>query len=463
MHDTSARSFLRRLGAALLVAVLATVFAIGGAYVFAARKVAAVPTVAIDTSLLEGGNNYLLIGSDSRAFVDNETEAEHFGDAASQSGQRSDTIMVAHVDGGKGTGFLVSFPRDLWVDIPGIGNAKINAAFNKGPQRLIETLRNNFDIPIGHYLEVDFAGFRDMVDAIGTVPVPFSAPTRDIKTGLDISEAGCQRLDGAQSLAYVRSRYFETFQNGAWHTDPTSDLGRIQRQQGFVRILADEAIRVSQRAPWKGLSILDKALASMQRDPKLGLGGLRKLAYGLRGESGEIETLTVPTQADHIDGQSVLVLDQAKAAPLFTRLRAESRAADDDAPAPPKNVAPTEVRVAVQNGGGRTGAGGAALTALQQAGFAGVGDATNADRSDYDETEVRYAPDAKAKGQLVLSYLGGAGRLVALDDAPAGTDVVLVVGRDLDGVAPPATNPATRGSTAPVAGQDTASLPTVTC
>ncbi len=463
MSDTSARTFLRRLGAAFLVAVLATIFAIGGAYAFAARKVASVPTVAIDTSVLEGGNNYLLIGSDSRAFVDNATEAEHFGDAASQSGQRSDTIMVAHVDGGKGTGFLVSFPRDLWVDIPGIGSAKINAAFNKGPQRLIETLRNNFDIPIGHYLEVDFAGFRDMVDAIGTVPVPFSAPTRDIKTGLDIKAAGCQRLDGAQSLAYVRSRYFETFQNGEWHTDPTSDLGRIKRQQGFVRILGDEAIRASSRAPWKGVKILDKALAAMQRDPKLGLGGLRKLAYGLRGESGEIETLTIPTTPDHVDGQDVLVLDQAKAAPLFARLRATGRAPEKDTPKAPNGVAPAQVRVTVQNGSGRTGAGGTARAALQEAGFVGVGEATNADRSDYDETEVRYAPDAKTKAELVRSYLGGAGRLVALDDAPAGADVVLVIGQDFDAITSPATTPASTAPAPAAPSEPTATLPAVTC
>src|SRR5690606_26708408 len=91
MNDTSARAFGRRFGIAFLVAVLTTVFAIGGAYAFAARKVASVPKVDLDTSVLEGSTNYLLIGSDSRAFVDSAQDAEHFGDAQSQSGQRSDT------------------------------------------------------------------------------------------------------------------------------------------------------------------------------------------------------------------------------------------------------------------------------------------------------------------------------------------------------------------------------------
>ncbi len=260
-NQIDARAFLQRLRNALIAAVLCTVLAIGGAYWLAARKVAEVPKVKIDTSVLQAGGNYLLVGSDSRAFVDSAQDAQRFGSSQTQSGQRSDTIMVAHVDGGKGTGFLLSFPRDLWVDIPGIGHAKINAAFNAGPQRLIETIEQDFDVPISHYLQVDFAGFRKIVDAIGTIPISFPAPAQDAYSGLHVSEAGCRRLSGQDALAYVRSRYYESFVNGRWQTDPTSDLGRIKRQQYFLRTLADEALHASQRAPWRGLSILDATLA----------------------------------------------------------------------------------------------------------------------------------------------------------------------------------------------------------
>ncbi len=176
--QVDARAFLLRLRNALIAAVVCTVVAIGGAYFVAARKVAQVPKVNIDTSVLEPGGNYLLVGSDSRSFVATPQDAQRFG-SKTQSGQRSDTIMVAHIDGGKGTGFLVSFPRDLWVDIPRIGHAKINAAFNAGPQRLIETIEQDFDVPISHYLEVDFSGFRKIVDAIGAIPISFPAPARD--------------------------------------------------------------------------------------------------------------------------------------------------------------------------------------------------------------------------------------------------------------------------------------------
>jgi LCP family protein required for cell wall assembly len=150
----------------------------------------------------------LIIGSDTRAFVDSAADEQHFGDAQGQSGQRSDTIMVAHVDPTTGTGMLVSFPRDLWVDIPGAGKSRINAAFNIGPQRVIETIKQDFDVDINHYLEVNFAGFRDIVSALGSVPLFFPAPARDKKTGLNVPEAGCQNLNGEQAFAYVRSRFY---------------------------------------------------------------------------------------------------------------------------------------------------------------------------------------------------------------------------------------------------------------
>ncbi len=194
-------AFLHRVRTALVVVVVMTVASIGGAYYVAAKKVAQVPKVRLDTSVLKPGGNYLLVGSDSRAFVSGAADAEHFGTPQAASGQRSDTIMLAHVDGGRGTGFIVSFPRDLWVDIPGIGQAKINAAFNAGPQRLIETIEQNFDVPVSHYLQVDFAGFRDLVNAIGTIPILFPYPAATPRPGCRSS-----RPDAASSTATKHSR-----------------------------------------------------------------------------------------------------------------------------------------------------------------------------------------------------------------------------------------------------------------
>ena len=105
----------------------------------------------------------------------------------------------------------MSFPRDLWVDIPGVGGSRINAAFNDGgPDLVIDTLRSNFGIEINHYLKVDFKTFKDVVNSIGRVPVYFPYQSRDVETGLNHEFAGASCLDGAGALEYVRSRASST-------------------------------------------------------------------------------------------------------------------------------------------------------------------------------------------------------------------------------------------------------------
>ena len=144
-------------------------------------KIAQIHTANIDPSLLHGGRqlpDHRFRHARVRRHEGRRRSTS--GAQQSQTGQRSDTIMVAHIDPGKRTGVLVSFPRDLWVPIPGHGTAKINAAFAYGGAQLtIETIEQDFDVPISHYLEVDFAGFRNIVNAIGSVPIYFPTPARD--------------------------------------------------------------------------------------------------------------------------------------------------------------------------------------------------------------------------------------------------------------------------------------------
>jgi len=438
----SPRAFLHRLFTAFVIAVIITVVAIAGAYAQAARKVSQISKVAIGSSVLQHGGNFLLIGSDSRAFVKSSADAQAFGSGQQQTGQRSDTIMVAHLEP-NGHALLVSFPRDLWVSIPGMGNAKINAAFNAGPQRMIETIEKDFDVPISHYLEVDFAGFRDIVNTLGTIPIYFPTPARDQKTGLNIPNAGCVQLNGDQALAYVRSRYYESFVDGQWRTDPTSDLGRIQRQQYFLRTLASRTLKAATSKPWKASSLLDTMLKAVQRDPKLGLGPLRALAYAFHNPNG-VDTRTLPVTPYYVDGQSALQLDDAKAAPLLARLRGIGDSSDSGGGS---SVDLGSVHVVVENGSGTTGAGARAADALGGFGFSVVGSATNADRQDYPVTEVRYASGASDKAKAVLSYLGGVGEMTQLEgNAPADADVVLVIGRDFKGLSKPASTTAPKTS-----------------
>jgi LCP family protein required for cell wall assembly len=434
----SLRAFGHRVLVALLISCL--IIAVFGVAVVRAEdaKVAKIRVAKIDPSLLTAGNNYLIVGSDTRSFVTSQADAEHFGSAQSQGGQRSDTMMVVHIDPGKRTGVLVSFPRDLWVDVPGHGTNKINAAFAfGGPELAIQTIKQNFGVPIGHYLEVDFAGFRDIVNAIGSVPIYFPFPARDHNSGLNIPTAGCINLNGDLALAYVRSRYYEYKKNGEWISDPTSDLGRIERQQYFIRSLASAAIHSVLNHPMKINNVADKSVAALTRDEKLNASDMRALVFAFRNpDPAAFPMTTLPATNAFRDGQSVLLLDAAKAAPMLARLRG---AAAPSAVKVPK-IAPSSVKLQVQNGSGVGGAAGKAENALVTAGFQTVAPAADADRSDYTVTEVRYAPGAETKAQLVLAYLGGAGRTVALDSAPSGgADVVVVLGQDFQQVTVPTT------------------------
>jgi LCP family protein required for cell wall assembly len=186
--------------------------------------------------------NFLLTGADNGACVDpNSPYAPAFGDAESgRVGERSDTIMVFRVDPAADRVAVLSFPRDLYVKIAGSNSrSRINSAYRRDdPQRLINTIYQNFGIGIDHYIQVDFCTFKTLVDAVGGVTVPFAYPARDPNTGLDVPTTGCYTFNGDHALAYVRSRHYEYEDppgSGNWKEDPTSDLGRISRQQDFLR------------------------------------------------------------------------------------------------------------------------------------------------------------------------------------------------------------------------------------
>ena len=171
--------------------------------------------------------------------------------------------MVAHVEPGSQRTFVVSFPRDLMVNIPGYGRRQINAAYSLGvaPQLLIDTLDANFGIKINHYVEVDFQSFRSVVETIGQVWVYIPGKMRDEDSGLYTPYgAGCFPLNGDAALSYVRARHLEIADpNGnivdedgnRWRPyDSWSDLERIPRQQSFIRRLTGLAISKSLGDPF---------------------------------------------------------------------------------------------------------------------------------------------------------------------------------------------------------------------
>src|SRR5581483_11314387 len=289
-----------------LVSVLVPVVVAAAGLIYVDVKFRQLHRVPVRGALDSGGTgtNILLVGSDTRANADpNDPNAGAIlGDATERapSGQRSDTIMVLRItgDGAK----MLSIPRDLIVSIADTGTReRINAAYNTdlggGPVRLIETVQQNLGIPINRYMEVDFVTFARLVDAVGGVTIDFPYPAYDTNTGLDVQQAGAVKLDGDQALAYVRSRHYtEIREDGKPHEDPTADLGRVQRQQAFLRAVMGKV--AGSRNPIALLRAGGEIASGLRVDDKLGLWDAINLAWHLRGVHPESVPLPVAVNAD---------------------------------------------------------------------------------------------------------------------------------------------------------------------
>ncbi len=212
--------------------------------------------------------NYLIVGSDNAEDLDADSLALN-GRSDEVTNNLADTIMVVRTDPAAGVISVLSIPRDLEVTVAGSGSVqKINAAFNYNEPhgdrvvRLINTVEENLNIGIQHYVEVDLAAFQRIVDAIGGVDVCFSGPTNNPRTGLLINEGGWTRLDGETALQYVRSRTELVAQNSAgdWISlSGRGDLDRIERQQTFVREAIDQTAADISTSPALLLEVLDIA------------------------------------------------------------------------------------------------------------------------------------------------------------------------------------------------------------
>jgi polyisoprenyl-teichoic acid--peptidoglycan teichoic acid transferase len=410
------------------------------------------------------GANYLLIGSDTRAFVKNSADQEAFGSSKDNGGQRSDTMMVLHVEPGRQRTLAVSFPRDLWVQIPGMGNSKINAAFNSGPDKVVQTLKQDFGITINHYLEVDFKSFRGVVNAIGTVPVYFPYAARDEETGLYVTLPGCVKLDGASALSYVRSRTLQYYSipKKRWvSADAVPDIDRIARQQEFMRKLAGLAVQKSLNDPLTANDIADRVLENLKIDKGLTKDDIFELIDAFRtvnvNDQSALDFETLPWKnGPNQQGQSVLYPDEPAASAMVQRLN--DFTGNDSSPSTAA-VPPSAIKLRVLNASPSQGLASATLAALTQLGFQGVGTANDA-RGTIEETEIRYQPGDQDKAKVVFRYVRPDARLVE-DEHLKGADVAIVVGKNFASIQRPSeTAPATSTTTpAPAASASTTAPP----
>ncbi len=423
-------------------------------------EVDSIPRLALTTTPASGsGTNFLIIGSDTRSFVQSEQDKEAFTneDTTVDGPARSDTMMVLHADGRDS--YAVSFPRDLMVNVPTLGRQKINAAFNKGPQLVIDTLKSDFDIGIQHYIEVNFKTFEDIVNAVGSVPVYFPYPARDELSGLGPTPVGgCYHLDGAPALAYVRSRHLEYFIDGKWRdASPQADIDRIQRQQDFIKKLGGIAVTRTVDDPMIAPDLADKVIPNLTADSGFDRAAFNQLVrafLGLSEGNGGPTFETLPWEMGDSVG-SFLKVKEPEADAVLAVLRGQAPIPTTTTAAPADggsgsggtaapSVKPSDVRVLVRNASGVQNAAGNTSEALAGKGFV-PGGATNDPRGTIDKTEIRYATSDLAKAQLLATYVPGA-ELVP-DSSLSGTDVVLALGKSFEGLGSGAA--ATTGAPAP--------------
>jgi len=229
------------------------------------------------------GRNILLVGTDSRAGIEADTENAGLILGEGIGGSRTDTIMILRIEE-DGTKFL-SLPRDLWLSIDGGAEQRINTAFGKGPEAVINTVQEELGVPLSHYVQIDLAGFIDVVDAVGGVDITIAYPALDTHSGLNLPTAGTVTLDSTQALAFVRSRFYVEIRDGIEVSDPTSDLGRVQRQQDFLRALMQKMTQ--QRNPL-ALNDMASAMASaIVLDDGTSMSDAWRIANSLRTSTPE--------------------------------------------------------------------------------------------------------------------------------------------------------------------------------
>jgi LCP family protein required for cell wall assembly len=253
--------------------------------------------------------NYLLVGSDSRSEFDPEGES-------GVEGTRSDTIILLRITP-EGAA-MMSIPRDLWVEIADTGEmGRINGAYNRGPANLVQTVKNNLDVPVNHYMEVGFGSFVGLVDAIGGVTINFPNPVFDPGSGLNVTTPGDVTLDGQQALAYARARNYTEIIDGQEVKEPTADLGRQQRQQNFLRTAMREV--GATRNPFTLVRVADAMSSELIVDD--GLGFLEALSLVRKLGGSDPLTVVLPTEGARRGQAAVLILDQPEAEQVLAAFR----------------------------------------------------------------------------------------------------------------------------------------------
>jgi LCP family protein required for cell wall assembly len=356
---------------------------------------------------------FLVVGSDSRDGLDASQRAQLT--VGSFDGQRADTAIYVAISEDRETVSLVSLPRDLLVMHDG-RQQKLTDTFAGGPDRLVRVLRENFGLPVNHYVNLSLGGFVDVVDTLGGVELCLEDALVDPKSGADF-EPGCQQMDAIEALAFVRSRQ-----------GPRGDLERIERQQQFLRAMVSELTAARTLVdPRRLFSLVEELSTSVTTDEQLGVQQMISLADELRGVIQDGVPMTaVPVYSRRIDGLWYVLPYGPGARALFEDLR-EGRPITDRGL--PEDRA--ETVVAIFSGGRGTGTQIVADT-LAYAGFRAGGAGQGPTELDAGPTTTVYSlPGEEERAEWVAGTLGAPVRpLPASVTPPADALVVVAVGDD---------------------------------
>jgi LCP family protein required for cell wall assembly len=304
----------RRAGRILMIILLVIVVLIAAVWIYLETSLNRVEALGDyqGRPAAAAGTNWLIVGSDSRAGLDAEDQERlSTGDA---KGQRTDTMLLLHLPDNSEKPTMVSLLRDSYVDIPGKGKNKLNAAYAfGGPKLLAQTVETNTGLRLDHYIEIGFGGFAGVVDAVGGVEMCLDKPIKDPLAGIDLP-AGCQELDGANALGYVRTR-----------ATPRADLDRVIRQRQFISALMDKTTSPGTLInPFRMIPLLADVPDAITLDEGDHLHNLPSLGFAMAGAStGETVSTTVPVGPSRNIPKigSALPWDPAKSKQLFEALR----------------------------------------------------------------------------------------------------------------------------------------------
>ena len=347
-----------------------------------------------------GPLNVLLAGVDQRSGLTRHQQlALHVGNAVSSN---SDTMMLIHVSGDRSRVTVISLPRDSWVNIPGHGMNKINAAYGLGgPPLVVKTVEQNTGLTINDFVQVNFLGFVKVIDALGGVNICLPFSVDDSYSGLHLSK-GLHHVSGITALEYARDR----------HSFATSDLARIQDQQRLLASMLSEAISSGTLGnPVKLDRFLRAALAAIKVDQGLNVAAL---ADQMRGISpSDVRFMTVPLSNYNYQtptGQLAVLWDAKESQALFGELKNDKPATKPKKAAHARRASPhlhrSQVPVQVWNGtlvSGLSATTGADLTRL---GFP-VKDGLTWPVHDISQTLIEYPPGHAAGARLVRKVIPG--------------------------------------------------------